>query len=166
MNKNSKIKECIRIWKDVFGDDDEFILSFIKNFYNEENMLYIEYEGKIASMLHIIPFEFNGSTVAYIYAVATEVNMRGRGYAKDLIRQAIEKAKKDRYKALITLPADKKLTAFYSRFGFQGHYAVKFESKEGFDFGTGEKEKDFVMILPIEGSFAPEQNEIILKVQA
>ena len=163
MNCNiNKKEECRRLWKEVFGDCDEFIASFINHFYNEENMLCIEQDGKMLSMLHIIPFELNGSKVAYIYAVATDADARGKGYAGKLIRQAIEKAQSQGYKAIFTLPADDMLRSFYSKFGFKGRYAIKFETKECFDFGTGEEEKDIAMAIVLDKRLIPAEN-IILK---
>ena len=163
MNCNiNKKEECRRLWKEVFGDSDEFIASFINHFYNEENMLCIEQDGKMLSMLHIIPFELNGSKVAYIYAVATDADARGKGYAGKLIRQAIEKAQSQGYKAIFTLPADDMLRSFYSKFGFKGRYAIKFETKECFDFGTGEEEKDIAMAIVLDKRLILAEN-IILK---
>ena len=158
----NKKEECRRLWKEVFGDSDEFIASFINHFYNEENMLCIEQDGKMLSMLHIIPFELNGSKVAYIYAVATDADARGKGYAGKLIRQSIEKAQSKGYKAIFTLPADDILRDFYSKFGFKGRYAIKFETKECFDFGTGEEEKDIAMAIVLDKRLIPAEN-IILK---
>ena len=163
MNCNiNKKEECRRLWKEVFGDSDEFIASFINLFYNEENMLCIEQDGKLLSMLHIIPFELNGSKVAYIYAVATDADARGKGYAGKLIRHAIEKAQSKGYKAIFTLPADDMLRDFYSKFGFKGRYAIKFETKECFDFGTGEEEKDIAMAIVLDKRLILAEN-IILK---
>ena len=161
---DNKAKECARLWKEVFGDSDEFISSFINDFYTADNMLCIEQDGKVVSMLHIVPFELNGSKVAYMYAVATTANERGKGHAKQLIRQAIEKAKSEGYKAIFTLPADDGLTSFYSQFGFKGRYAVTFETKNGFDFGTGNSDKDFVMALPLEPSWGLEPQTYSLRM--
>lgn len=164
MNCNiNKKEECRRLWKEVFGDSDEFIASFINLFYNEENMLCIEQDGKLLSMLHIIPFELNGSKVAYIYAVATDSDARGKGYAGKLIRQAIEKAQTEGYKAILTLPADDMLRSFYSKFGFEGRYAVKFETEECFDFGTGEKENDIVMAIILDNRLILPETIILRK---
>ena len=157
----TKKEECARLWKEVFGDSDEFISSFMEYFYVEDNMLYITENGKISSMLHIIPFEHNGSKVAYMYAVATECHARGKGYAKKLIRQAIEKAKSEGYKAIFTLPADAGLSEFYSQFGFKGKCPVEFETLHDFDFGTGEKEKDLAMILPLDSNCIIQDTESI-----
>ena len=161
---DNKAKECARLWKEVFGDSDEFISSFINEFYTADNMLCIEQDSKVVSMLHIVPFELNDSKVAYIYAVATIENERGKGHAKQLIRQAIEKAKSEGYKAIFTLPADDGLTSFYSQFGFKGRYAVTFETKNGFDFGTGNSERDFVMALPLEPSWGLEPQTYSLRM--
>ena len=166
MNKitDNKASECARLWKEVFGDSDEFISSFINDFYNADNMLCIEQDGKIQSMLHIVPFDLNGSKVAYIYAVATTASERGKGYAGLLIKRAIEKAKNEGYDAMFTLPADDELVSFYSHFGFKGRYAVTFETKNNFDFGTGYSEKDHVMMLGLEIGFAlPTESKITLR---
>lgn len=142
--------ECKRLWKEAFGDSDEFISSFMELYYSKENMLYIEDKGKIVSMLHIIPFGLSNKPIAYMYAVATDITARGKGLATQLIKQAIEYAKEKGYKAIITLPAESELQKFYSQFGFCGSYAVKFETKDKFDFGTGDSKKDFITVLPFE----------------
>lgn len=154
-------EECARLWKEVFGDSDEFISSFMEHFYTRDNMLYIAEKGRMSSMLHIVPFEQNGLKVAYMYAVATDYHARGKGYAKRLIRQAIEKAEKDGYKAIFTLPADEGLSEFYSQFGFKGKYPVEFKTLHDFDFGTGEKEKDLAMILSLDNNYITQNIEVL-----
>ena len=157
--------ECTRLWNEVFGDSNEFISAFMDNHYAESNMLYIESCDRLLSMLHLIPFELCETRVAYIYAVATDCNARGKGYATQLINKAIQKAKNEGYKAVITLPADSRLTEFYARFGFRGRFATVFDSPDKFDFGTGKKDDDFTMILPLDNDFpTPTENDkIILK---
>ena len=164
-SKNSLETECKRLWKETFGDSDEFISSFMEHHFRKENMLYIEECGRVLSMLHIIPFELCGRRVAYMYAVATESNARGKGLATRLIEQAIKKVKSSGYSALITLPADDGLRKFYTRFGFKGAFPVKFITPDDFDFGTGDPEKEIVAILPFDKEILPllEGGTIILK---
>ena len=153
-NRNVFLKEqCTKLWKEAFCDSDEFISSFMEHHYNEKEMLYIEGNGKLLSMLHLIPFEKDGKPIAYMYAVATECDTRGKGHASRLILSAITKAKEEGFAAVATLPAYKGLYDFYSRFGFKGRYAVKFENTDGFDFGTGNPGEDFITILPLEKNF-------------
>lgn len=147
MNRTEKKAECARLWKEAFCDSDEFISEFISNHYCKENMLAIEDNGRILSMLHIIPFEWEGMPVAYLYGIATDKNARGKGYATELIQQAIEKVKENGFKAAFTIPAEETLSTFYSNFGFNGKYAVKFETTDNFDFGTGDRSKDLASVI-------------------
>ena len=160
-------EECTALWKEVFGDEEEFILSFMQNYYEKSNMLYIEENGKLLSMLHLIPFELEGREVGYIYAVATATDARGRGLASQLIEEAIEKARKKGFAAVITLPAEETLHEFYSRFGFKGKYKATFKTADGFDFGTGDKEKDFVTVLELSqpSIFADITTPLLLKTK-
>ena len=40
------------LWKEVFGDSDSFIGQFMGRYYSKENLLSIEEDGKLQSMLH------------------------------------------------------------------------------------------------------------------
>lgn len=155
-------EECVNLWQEAFGDSNEFISQFITNYYKEDYMLCIEENNEVVSMLHFIPFEHNGYRVAYLYAIATRINAQGKGFAKSLIYRAIKKAKEEGYRAVFTLPADERLKGFYTQFGFKGKFAVRFETSDGFDFGTGDSEKDFVMMLPLEEDFTISAYEIIV----
>ena len=160
-------EQCTALWKEVFGDEEEFILSFMQNYYEKSNMLYIEENGRLLSMLHLIPFELEGREVGYIYAVATATDARGRGLASQLIEEAIEKARKKGFAAVITLPAEETLHEFYSRFGFKGKYKTLFHTPDNFDFGTGDKEKDFVTVLELSqpSIFADITTPLLLKTK-
>lgn len=147
-------KQCKSLWKEAFGDSDEFIAYYFLHYYKHDNMLYIEHDSKLLSMLHIIPFEIGDIPVAYIYAVATSSYGRGKGYASELITRAITKAKAEGYKAVVTLPADSGLHEFYKRFGFEGKYLSRFVTPDGFDFGTGEADKDFTALLTLDECLA------------
>ncbi|MBQ8337271.1 MAG: GNAT family N-acetyltransferase [Bacteroidaceae bacterium] len=163
MEQNSNIKEqCRLLWKAVFGDSDEFITQFMARYFNHEGMLFIEQDTKLQSMLHLVPFELDGMPVAYMYAVATAAEARGKGYATKLIKQAVKKAKAEGYKAIATLPADEELHGFYARLGFCGKYRTTFVTPDGFDFGTGESEKDFTAMLALDDSFMVGEKDITL----
>lgn len=154
---------CRDLWKEAFGDSDEFIDTFMKNIYSRENMLYIEKEKSIISMLHIIPFTFNCHKAGYIYAVATRPKERGKGLASMLLERAIDVSQKKGMTALFTIPANEELRTFYSKFGFTGRHPVEFITKVNFDFGTGEKEKDIASALFIDNSTVKNDCNIVLE---
>lgn len=154
---------CRDLWKEAFGDSDEFIDTFMRSIYNSENMLYIEKDECIISMLHIIPFTFNSHKAGYIYAVATTPKERGKGLASMLLERAIDVSQKKGFAALFTIPANEELRTFYSKFGFTGRHPIEFITKENFDFGTGDKNKDIASVLFFNNCTVKNDCKIVLE---
>ena len=46
------------------------------------------------------------------------------------------------------IPADEKLVEYYKRFGF-GEPSYKLDFSNGYDFGTGDAERDVAVVLPL-----------------
>lgn len=160
-----KAEACKKLWKEVFGDNDDFIDNFMSLYYCEENMLTIEKQDILLSMLHLIPFKFNGELVGLIYALGTTTKARNRGYATTLIKEAIEKGLQKEYAAIMLIPENEELHIFYEKQGFTGRNRVKFELPDKFDFGLDNKETEWIKTLPLSEKFRiPDKNtEITLK---
>lgn len=156
-------KACIELWREVFGDSEQFISQFMQHHYNESNMLYIEKDGKFLSMLHLLIFKHNSYKVGYIYAVATSPKARNKGYATQLIHQAIEMAEKQGLSAIYLIPAKESLYKYYERFGFQGSRKIEFHTNDGFDFGTGEKDSDYASLLLLSPHYMITENILLEK---
>lgn len=60
-----------------------FIDSFLIGHYSRKRILAAEEDGRLAAMLHLIPFESELGRTTYIYGVATDPDYRGRGLASD-----------------------------------------------------------------------------------
>ena len=73
----------------AFGDDEQFADSFIMRYYSRRRMLTAEAEGRMAAMLHLLPFRTELGRTTYIYGVATDPAFRGRGLASQLMREAM-----------------------------------------------------------------------------
>ncbi|MFI3281965.1 MAG: GNAT family N-acetyltransferase [Rikenellaceae bacterium] len=141
--------ECKRLWKDVFGDEDEFIDHFLIKHFSYENMLYVtDPNNRYVAMLHIIPMRCEHGEMAYIYGVATHPECRGRGYASMLMTAAMEKIKNEGYAAAILIPSEEWLVEYYSRFGFSKGAHITFSTTDNFDFGSGDRSKDISLICP------------------
>lgn len=63
---------CKRLWIKVLGDEETFIDSFLIGHYSRKRMLAAEEDGRLAAMLHLIPFESELGRTTYIYGVATD----------------------------------------------------------------------------------------------
>lgn len=122
---NFKIDFCTdnnqitNVWHSVFGDTEEDILFFIENCENKKCLGLFEDE-KLVSMLFLVDCTYGSLNGKYIYAVATLVEYRGKGYAGVLV----EYAKQFACDFLWLIPAGESLVDYYKRFGFD----VKFYS--------------------------------------
>ncbi len=139
---------CKELWQTCFGDEEQFIDSFLIRYYSRRRMLSIERDGRMAAMLHLLPFESELGRTTYIYGVATAPEYRGRGLATELMREAMRLAgeRGDDALFLIPTPGEEWLRDFYGGFGLEGRIPVEFVTRDGFDFGTGRAADDMAML--------------------
>ena len=160
-------RACKALWQEVFGDEEAFVDRFLIHHFRSDRMFRIEEDcaepstltnpknQKLLSMLHLLPFRTEeGEHVGYIYGVATTPEARGRGLATRLLQEAIQRAQAEGMKALILIPADDQVRAFYARHGFSGEVPVRLLATNDFDFGTGTPERDRAMVLPLSAEFS------------
>ena len=62
------------LWREVFGDTDEYIDAFFQNVYQPGMASVIEEDGTVVAAAYAVPF----GAVRYIFAVATRPEYRGR----------------------------------------------------------------------------------------
>ena len=151
---------CKELWMKAFGDDEQFADSFIMRYYSRRRMLTAEAEGRMAAMLHLLPFRTELGRTTYIYGVATDPAFRGRGLASQLMREAMRliAERGDDAALLIPTPGKEWLREFYGRFGFAGDVPARFVSADRFDFGTGDAAADRAMVWRRDSSVPlPEQ---------
>ena len=140
--------ECRALWMDVFGDSREEVDRFLIDVHRDENRLTHSEHGSVVAMLNIVELQTDYGPTAYLYAIATATEWRGRGFASELIRQAIDVSYERGYKAVMLIPADEKLVKYYKRFGF-GEPSCKLDFSNGYDLGTGDRETDIAMVLEL-----------------
>lgn len=104
---------CKNLYHNIFGDDTAFEDELFDTCF--KYCKCIKKDGKIVSFCFALPCEIQGKQAVYIYALATDENYRGQGYAKQLI----EKIKAESDATLILRPTDESLFEFYEKLGFQ-----------------------------------------------
>ncbi|MFI3278559.1 MAG: GNAT family N-acetyltransferase [Rikenellaceae bacterium] len=149
---NHDERECKYLWREVFEDDDRFIDNFLHCYFTHDGFISQYSSNKLVSMLHIVDMESEAGRVAYIYAVATSKEVRGKGHASKLIREAIEKITNDGYNYAILIPSSEELFDFYAQFGFKRGECVSFSTPDSFDFGGDDPSQNIIMYLPISPS--------------
>lgn len=146
-------RACKRLWERCFPEDDpQFADRFLLGHYLRRRMHAVRCDGRIVAMLHRLPFESEAGRMSYLYAVATDPCFRGRGHASQLVEEAVRTALAEGDTALFLIAADEGLRDFYRRFGFEGDIPVRFRTPDGFDFGTGDPDRDRAMMLRLDPS--------------
>ena len=107
-----------QLWKIVFGDPDSFIDAFFHVAFSPDRCRCIEEAGKPISALYWFDCSYEGGKLAYIYAVATHPEYRGKGLASRLLEDTHAHLKELGYAGAVLKPAAG-LFPFYGRLGYE-----------------------------------------------
>ena len=111
------------LYEAVFEDSKDYVDYLFEGPVFENDVLVLESEGKICSMLQLVPkrMVYCGEicTVHYIFAVATDKNERRKGYMELLLNKVFEdlKAKGEPFTYLVPVDA-----SVYKKMGFRVAY--------------------------------------------
>lgn len=117
------VKEQLRtLWHDVFGDSYEYIDAFFTAYPCDEVAHTLSVGGRVVSALYALPFTYSAGvaeySAAYVYAVATATEYRGRGYMAHLMSEVERLLREQGVCLLFLLPASDALRGYYSRLGY------------------------------------------------
>jgi len=110
---NFNIDDCIELWIEIFGDDEEYIHRFYNSFDTGGN-IFTEYDGNIlCGMVNRVPIKYGNHTGGYIYAACTRPEYRGKGIFRRLLTAA--EADMD---FMMLIPAEPELYEMYHKLGY------------------------------------------------
>jgi len=128
--KREDLEGLKEIWKLSFGDEDRFIDLYFqsRNWLNEMAVLLLD--GRIVSMLTMIPVEMIGETgerckVSMLYAIATHPDFQKRGFADQLIDFSNQYLLSQQVSVTLLVPAGEELFGFYAKRGYQDGFFVR-----------------------------------------
>ncbi len=107
------------LWHLAFGDGEEFINLFFRTAYSPDRCLYLTEGSQITAALYWLDCEYQDQKQAYIYAVATHPDHRGKGLCRTLMEQAHAVLKGQGYHAALLRPADEGLRRMYRKMGYR-----------------------------------------------
>lgn len=106
------------LWQEAFGDGREFIEVFEKNAFSPERCRAVIDGGNVVAALYWFDCIYLGRKIAYIYAVATAKDQRGRGICRKLMEDTHLHLARLGYAGAILVPGSEKLFDFYERIGY------------------------------------------------
>ncbi len=113
------IADLRRLWQEAFGDTDAFLDGFFTARFDRNRHHFIAENGIPVSALYWFDCELEGQKLAYLYAVATDQNHRGKGLARRLMTETHEILQKQGYAGAILVPGGQDLFAMYEKLGYR-----------------------------------------------
>ena len=115
--KSSYVPQLRALWKEAFGDTDEFLDTFFTAAYSADRCRCCTENGEVIAALYWFDCSYGDEKIAYIYAVATAKAHRGRGICKRLMEDTHAYLSAHAYGAAMLVPGSEGLFAFYERLG-------------------------------------------------
>ena len=107
------------LFKEAFGDGDEFLDRFFSVAFSPDRCRCISENGDILAALYWFDCEYEKKPLAYLYAISTKHTHRGKGLCKQLMESTHRDLQKSGYVGAILSPAEASLYGFYERFGYK-----------------------------------------------
>lgn len=117
------------LWRLAFGDSDAYIDNFYNTYYRPDRVIVLEEDGTVRSMtawfdtVFAVPGQ-GEYRAAYLYAVATHPDCRGRGLAARLLAGADGYFRSLAIPAVTTVPAEPSLHDFFGANGFRECFRI------------------------------------------
>ena len=122
MIRDPRLPAMMRLWQDTFGDSDAFVRLFFTRVYRPQNALTLSRDGRLAAMLHIVPYRLRVGRrtlpAAYICGVSTRPEARGQGLMTALMRRALRTMRRRGFALTTLIPAEPWLFDVYARSGY------------------------------------------------
>ena len=127
--------EITEIWKEAFGDEEEYIENFLENKDDGNTILCLRKENKIAAALALLKTSIyikgKKREALYVYACMTRKEERHKGYMLKLLEHVQVKTEIP----LILRSAEEGLKELYKKAGFKDNFRV--EEHEFYSYKLG-----------------------------
>ena len=106
-----------QLWKLAFGDTDAFLDGFFGTAFSFDRCRWIEADHRIVA-LYWFDCRFRGEKLAYLYAVATHPDYRGRGLCRKLMADTHDHLQNLGYGGILLVPQEEGLRKMYAAMGY------------------------------------------------
>lgn len=142
------------LWKAAFHDEDSYIDLYYDRFHCPEQVLVLEKEGEIRTMVVTFPLclhlpDGTSAPSAYLYAFATDPRDRGKGYGRRIYAYAEERFCSSGGAGTVTVPAEPSLFRYFSSIGY----------RKCFSHRKAEYSRKLLPPVPADGQIHPVEAE-------
>lgn len=113
------LPRLVELWKEAFGEYDGFWELFLDTGYLPDHCRCMIENGQPIAGLYWFDCSCGNDKIAYIYAVVTDANHRGRGLCRKLMANVHALLKKQGYDSAMLVPADEGLREMYRKMGYE-----------------------------------------------
>lgn len=143
------------IWQQAFGDPDAVLDVFFATGFSPDRCHFLREDGAIVSALYWFDCALNGHNLAYIYAVATEKNHRGKGLAHRLMDQTHGILREKGYAGAVLVPGSQELFSLYGLMGYRTVTAIREFSARWGDTSARLQEIDAARYAQLRKTYLP-----------
>ena len=117
--KLSQIPKLWGLWREAFGDTEEFLTAFYKSAFHVNRCRCVTIKEEIVASLYWFDCIYKDKKIAYLYAVATAKAYRGQGICKSLISDTHSYLLGCGYEGVVLVPGNRELFKLYEGMGYQ-----------------------------------------------
>ncbi len=166
------IPQLIRLWKTVFGEYDGFWELFLETAFLPDHCRCILEEEQVLAGLYWFDCSCGSDKIAYVYAVVTDPDHRGKGLCRKLMADVHGLLAERGYASVMLVPASTGLREMYRKMGYEdcttvseiscspGETAVKIRNIDKEEYAPLRRK-----LLPEQGVVQEEQNLAFLAAQ-
>ena len=115
----SEIAQLLKLWKSAFGEWNGFWEMFLETAFSPERCRCVREGSKITAALTWLDCSCGARKLAYIYAVVTHPDHRGKGLCRRLLADTHALLKARGYAAALLVPAESGLREMYEKLGYE-----------------------------------------------
>ena len=119
-----QLPDLRRLWQLAFGDSEAFLHSFFSTAFSPDRCRCISEAGQVLAALYWFDCVCDGETLAYVYAVATHPDHRGRGLCRALMTDTHAHLTAHGYAGSLLVPQEEGLRILYRGLGYDDCTAI------------------------------------------
>lgn len=137
--------QLLSLWKKTFGEHNGFWELFLETGFSPRRCRCITEAGQVTAALCWLDCLCDGQKLAYIYAVVTHPDFRGRGLCRALLSDVHAQLTAEGYAAALLVPAEESLRVMYRKLDYRDCTTVS-----EFSCAAGESQASLKAIGPGE----------------